>query len=177
MSTPASNSTHVDAETAKSDLKMPIARLAAVICGDVISNGDRALLKRWAPPQPVPLVFYRLWLRNLDGNLPSERATPTWMLIAWGLALMGRSAHRPGRSLGQALAESGFSDTRLERLLDAPQDVLPDLFMSAVRFLASKDAAFDWVDAASLLLARESGKRESVRRRIATSYYRHLPKE
>jgi len=177
MSTPASDSARADTDPAPPDLKTRIARLAAVIGGEDFSNGDRAVLKRWAPRQPVPLAFYRLWLRHIDDNLPSERATPRWMLLAWGLALVGRGAHRPERSLGQALAESRFADTRLERLLDAPEDVLPDLFMGAVRFLASQDAAFDWFDAARLLLAREPDKRESARRSIATRYYRHLPKE
>jgi len=74
------------------------------------------------------------------------------MTVAWGLATMGPSAHQPKRPLGQALAEGGFSEGRLERLLSAPDDVRAELFMDAVRILGARHERFDWQDAAQYLL-------------------------
>jgi CRISPR system Cascade subunit CasB len=125
----------------------------------------------------VPLAFYRLWLRHLGSELPPEPQTEAWMTIAWGLATCGQDSHDPQRPLGRALAEAGYSEGRLERLLSAPEDVRVDLFMSAVRFLAAKGERFDWQDAAQFLLTRDVEKREVLHRRIAAAFYRYLPQE
>jgi CRISPR system Cascade subunit CasB len=158
-------------------LTAPVARLAGVIGAPHYTAGDRAALRRWAPGQPLPLAFYRLWLRHADSELPAEVHTESWMTLAWGLATMGAHAHQPGRALGQALAESRYSEGRLERLLAAPDALRVDLFMSAVRFLAAKNERFDWGDAATFLLATDADRREGIRRRIASSFFRHLLKD
>lgn len=152
-----------------------VARLAGVIGSAHYPGGDRAALRRWAPGQSVPLAFYRLWLRHLGSGLPAEERTETWMAIVWGIAISGAGCHDPRRPFGQALAESGFSEGRLERLLSAPDDVRIDLFISAVRFLAAKGERFDWRDAAQFLLTTDADKREGLHRRIAAAYFRHLP--
>lgn len=153
-----------------------IGTLAGVIGHAHYPNGDRAALKRWAPGQTVPLAFYRLWLRHLGEELPAESQQQSWMLLAWGLALCGAHAHRVDLPLGQALAEARYADARLERLLSAPAELRPELFMALTRFLAAKDAAFNWTEAAEYLLARDTDARERSHRRIAQSFYRHLPK-
>jgi len=155
-------------------LPVRIARLAGVIGAEHFPNADRAALKRWAPGQPPTLTFYRVWLRSFDGDLPSPSQTQAWMLVAWGLALGVR--YQRGRALGLVLAESRYSEARLERLLAAPPDVLPDLFASLMRFLAAKGEAVDWGDATRLLLTQDADKHEAVHRRIATDYFRHLPR-
>jgi CRISPR system Cascade subunit CasB len=152
-----------------------VGRLAQVLASPHYPNGDRAALRRWAPGQPLPLAFYRLWLRHMNQHLPAEAATQAWMLLAWSLATLGAEAHAPGRPWGQALAESGFSEGRLERLLSAPDDIRPDVFMAAVRFLAAKGERFDLTEAAFYLLTSDAEKRETVHRRIAQAFYRHLP--
>ncbi len=154
-----------------------IARLAGVMGSTHYPSGERAALRRWAPGQPVPLAFYRLWLRHLENDLPAEAQTSAWMALVWGLATCGENSHDPKRPWGQALAESGFAEGRLERLLSAPQDVRIDLFMSAIRFLAAKGERFNWVEAAEFLLTQDPDKRERLNRRIASAYYRHLPTE
>jgi len=155
-------------------LASEVARLAGVIGATHYPNGDRAALRRWAPGHPVPTAFYRLWLRHLGHELPTEFQTPAWMTIAWGLATCGTGCHDPQRPLGRALAESHFSEGRLERLLSAPDDVRLDLFMSAVRFLAAQGERFDWHDAALFLLTTDPDKRERLYRRIASHYYQYL---
>lgn len=152
-----------------------INRLAQVIAR--ATNGERAALKRWSPGQPIPLDLYRLWLHGMGEDLPSDSQLAHWVVLAWGLALMGEGGHRPGRPLGQALAESALHEARLERLLAANEDIRTKLFIATVRFLAAKGEGFDWMDAAQLLLTQDADKREAVHRRIATDYYRHLPRD
>ena len=154
-----------------------VGRFAAALGSEGVSNGERAMLKRWAPGQPIPLAFYRLWLRFVSDELPDPETTPAWMLVAWGVSLMGSQANRPARAFGRALAEAGVTYSRVERLLDAPPDVLLDLLTGAVRQLAAANEGFDWSEAAELLLARKAAARESIRRRIAVAYYRYQPKE
>ena len=155
------------------NLSALMSKLAGILGSTHFPNADRAALKRWAPGQPIPLAFYRLWLRQVGDDLPPESQTEDWMTIVWGLALSGGS-HDPKRPLGQALAESGFSEGRLERMLSAPDDLRRELFMSAVRFLAAKDERFDWTEALRFLLTRDADRREIVHRRIAQAYYKHL---
>ncbi len=169
--------TNQTATAPDSTLGSRIGKLAGVIGASRYPSGDRASLKRWAPGQLIPLAFYRLWLRHMDGDLPEESQTEAWMTLAWGLAVCGEASHDPKRPLGQALAESGFAEGRLERLLSAPDDVRIELFMSAVRFLAAKGERFDWRDAAQFVLTRDPDKREAIHRRIAAAYFRHLPQE
>lgn len=161
-------------ELADDALPSRIARLAGVITSDHFPNAERAVLKRWAPGQPPPLTFYRIWLRSIGEELPGSVQTHAWMLLLWGLAL--GVGHQRGRTLGRVLAESRYAEARLERLLSAPPDVLPDLFASLVRFLAAKGESVDWLDAAGLLLTHDIHKREAVHRRIASDYFRHLPR-
>lgn len=161
----------------ESSLGSDIARLAGVILSTHYPSADRAALRRWAPGQTIPMAFYRLWLRHLHSDLPNPQQSDAWMTLSWGLATMGQDANDPTRSLGQVLAESRFSEGRLERLLSAPEDVRVDLFMDAVRFLAAKNERFDWLDAAQFLLTTNSAKREGIHRRVATAFYRYLPKE
>jgi CRISPR system Cascade subunit CasB len=158
-------------EATGSSLGALVARIHAAIWDEHYPNGERAALRRWSPGQPIPLAFYRLWLRHLGDDLPPEFQTPAWMTIAWGLATLGKEGHDPRRPLGQTLAESEFSEKRLEQLLSAPEDVRPDLFMSAVRFLAAKGERFDWRDGAAFLLTKDPDRRESLCRRIATAFY------
>lgn len=157
-------------------LPMLVGRLARVMASPHFPTADRAALKRHAPNQPPPLAFYRLWLRQLDSELPPESLTAAWALLVWGLALMGTGAHREDRPLGRALAEAGFSESRLERLLAADSESRESLFASMVRYMAAKGEAFDWTDAARLLLAVHKEKRDLVHRRIASAFYRHQPR-
>lgn len=159
----------------QSSLSSTLARLAAVIGAPHYPAGDRAALRRWAPGQLVPLAFYRLWLRHVGADLPAQSQSEAWLLLVWAMATLDAEAHAPKRPWGQALAEAGFAEGRLERLLSAPEDVRANLFMQAVRFLAAKGERFDLAEAALYLLTDDEAKREQLHRRIALAFYRHLP--
>lgn len=153
-----------------SELKSRIAHIAAVIGHRDFPTGDRAALKRMVPGQPPPLEFYRFALRHLPENWETHLAD--WVTLVSAMALMGANSYQKGRSFGQALAEEGFSEARLERLLAADDESRRTLFLRAVRFLASKGAAFQWEQAAQLLLTRDDAKRQELHRHIARDYYR-----
>jgi CRISPR system Cascade subunit CasB len=166
------------AETAPgAGLPETVARIARLLAQAHYPNGDRAALKRWSPGQPLPLAYYRLWLQHLRAEPPSDAQAIPWMATVWGLALAGVDAHRPQRPLGRALAESGFAQARLERLLSAPEALRLDLYGSAVRFLGAKGEGCNWTEWARYLLTHDPEARERLHRGIARSYYQHLSRE
>ena len=164
------------ASTSAESLSARVDRLASILANPHFPVSDFASLRRHAPGRPPPLAFYRLWLRQLGDDLPPESQSAAWMLLTWGLAFIGAGGHRRDRPLGRALAECGYSESRLERLLAADSDSLEPLFASVVRFLTAKRESFDWRDAAHLLLITDAQKREAIHRRIASTYYRHQPR-
>ncbi|HOK07783.1 MAG TPA: type I-E CRISPR-associated protein Cse2/CasB [Syntrophales bacterium] len=157
------------------DLRGLVNRLAGVVSSAGYPAGDRAALKRYTPGGPLPLAFYRLWLIHLGRDLPADIIG--WATIAFGLAHMGPEAHQPGLPLGRVLAEAGYSETRLEKLLASRDDVRVKLFANLVRFLGAKGMGFDWTEAAQLLLIRDEGKREDFHRRLAKDYFHALSKK
>ncbi len=156
-------------------LAAAIGRAAGIICSDGLPTGDRAKLRRMAPGQPLPLVFTRFALAHLPESW--ERHPDDWAALLAGIAIMAPRAHRPGHGLGRALAESGYSEARLERLLDANGETRRTLLLRAVRFLTAKSAPFDWHDAAQLLLTRDEAKRDRINQRIARDFFSNLKSE
>lgn len=156
-------------------LAAAIGRAAGIICNDGFPAGDRAKLRRMAPGQPLPLVFTRFALAHLPESW--ERHLDDWTTLLAGIAIMAPHAHRPGRGLGRALAEAGYSEARLERLLDSVGETRRTLLLRAARFLAAKAAPFDWHDAAQLLLIREEAKRERINQGIAREFFSDLKSE
>lgn len=151
-----------------------IARLSHMISAEHYPTGDRAALKRYSPGSAIPLAFYRLWLKHMEEELPDNIGV--WATFAFGLAIMGKEAHQPGRPLGQVLAEAGYSEARLDQILASEGDVRVKLFTSMVRFLAAKGEGFNWTDAARFLLTGDEDKREAIHRQIASDFYRTLSK-
>lgn len=149
-----------------------IGRIAHVIGNEHFPSGDRAALKRFAPGQAPPLAYFRFWARWMQQDAPPGPTTQPWALVLFGLALMGGQGHVPKRRLGVTLAEQGYSEFRLERLLAAEDAATRhQLFARTVRFLAAKGTAIDWAEAAAWLLAA-SAKREELSHRMARDYYR-----
>jgi CRISPR system Cascade subunit CasB len=156
-------------------LRAVISRLAGLLAGEHFPAGDRAALKRMAPDQPPHLAFYRFAFRELPEGWEHQRAA--WQTLTAGMALSSNhgNPHDPKRPLGRALAEQGYSEARLERLLAAEGDTLNTLLLRAARFLAAKGEAADWSDAARLLgLFSADRDHEQIRREIARDYYRNL---
>lgn len=159
----------------KDSLGSIIGHLAGVIASENFPTGERAALKRLTPRLPPSLKFYRFAFRHLPQGWEAQQAE--WMAVVSGIALMCPEPHRPDRPVGRALAEAGYSEARLERLLAAEGEDLHTLVLRAARFLAAKAEAVNWVDLACLLLTRDKGKLENVRFKFARDYYPHLEKK
>lgn len=91
-----------------------------------------------------------------------------------GIALMHPHPHRSDLPAGRVLADAGYAESRLERLLSAEDETLKTLLLRTARFLAAKGAPVNWVDFARLLLTRDPDKREDARLRIARDFYRPI---
>lgn len=154
------------------NLSQTIGRLAGVISHPEFPTGERAKLKRMGPGEPPPLAFYRFAFRHLPEGW--ERRPQPWMTMVAGIALMCPHPHRPDRPAGRALAESRYSEGRMERLLDAEGETQLTLLLRAARFLAAKGAACNWTDFARLLLTTDREKQEAARQHIARDYFRNL---
>lgn len=152
-----------------------IGRVSALVGSEDFPTGERAALKRLAPDRPPSLAFYRFCFQHLPEGW--QRQIGAWQVLLAGLAVMGISAHRSDRSVGQALAEHRYSEARLERLLATQDDVLYTLTLRVARFLAAKGESVNWLDLAQLLLAQDREKREAVRLKIAGDYYRYQNNE
>jgi CRISPR system Cascade subunit CasB len=147
-----------------------------------LSGGERAELRRMTPEDPGCPAFWRIVAQDLEpsGLLPkgesarleSERS---WAAVLSGMAVM-QGLLQVGRRPGHALAEAGFSEQRLARLLRARREGLEDMLRGVARFLASKGQAVDWAPLAQLILHQDEERGEVIRRAIARDYYGSLPK-
>ncbi|RLJ19805.1 type I-E CRISPR-associated protein Cse2/CasB [bacterium endosymbiont of Escarpia laminata] len=149
-----------------------IGRISGLIASEHFPNSDRAALKRMNPKKEPPLSFYRFAFRHLSQNWQTQRKA--WQAVLNGMALMSPHIHRPDQPLGKVLAEERYSEARLERLLGAGDEIQRTLILRAVRFLAAKKQAVNWVDIAYLLLTHEPDKRENLHMNIARHYYQNL---
>lgn len=156
-----------------------IARIAAALGSENFPTGDLAKLRRMNPAseQPLPLAFYRFALRYLPQGWDRPETRRDWVTLVSGIAILSPGAHNANQGLGKTLAETGYSEARLERLLSSSGMTRRILFLRAVRFLRVKGAPFDWRDAAHLLLTHDPEKLEDLHRRIAGDFYRYQKRE
>lgn len=161
--------------TDQPSLPSTIGHIARVIGSDGFPTGDRARLRRMAPGQPAPLAFTRFAVAHLPDGW--ERQVDDWATIVAGIAIMAPNAHQPGHGLGRALAEAGYSEARLERLLDAQGDTRRTLLLRAARYLSAKQTPCDWADGVRLLLTRDVAKADRLRLGIARDYFSNLNTE
>ncbi|CAG0994828.1 hypothetical protein MYXO_02620 [Myxococcaceae bacterium] len=158
-------------ENPSASLASSIGHIAATLTAEHFPTGDHAALRRQSPGTPPGLAFYRFAFKHLPPNWEAQR--DAWMTLVSGIALMCPKPHRPDRAVGLALAEVGYSEKRLERLLASEGETLHTLLLRAVRFLAAKNASCNWVQFARLLLSTDEEKREAARLTIARFYYRN----
>ncbi len=152
-------------------------------------RGDLAELRRMDPDTPDPAVFWRL-LAKEDLLVHAPAVERKWGLILHGIALMtptnagdgdARTAHNGhmpvGRALflgGEAWRDSGFySETRLNRLLTAREEMLRTLLARMFRMLAGAGVSFNWREMARFIFndSHDEAASEEARRRIARDYY------
>lgn len=149
-----------------------VPALAGLLGGEHFPTGEKAVLKRMALEGPAPLAFHRLILQQVDEPWQGPAWQEDWRTLLCALALQRDGGFNPERPLGRALAQVGFSEARLERLLAARDRTLRALALRAARHLAAKAVSADWRNLADLLFTRDPEIRENLNRRLARDYYR-----
>jgi CRISPR system Cascade subunit CasB len=154
-----------------------IGRIAAAVQRE-LSAGDVAALRRLTPEDPGVPAFWKVAAAHLEGALPAggearDEAERRWATVLSGMALTS-GLHARGRRAGAALADAGYSELRFERLLRAKGDALLHEVRTAARFVASKAAALDWTELATLVLGAGGDSDDGIRRSLARSYYAQL---
>jgi CRISPR system Cascade subunit CasB len=158
-----------------------VEAVASAIASGRLGPGELAELRRLSPEDPAPPAFWHALIRLVEpkdqgpGGTDRRQAWERqWAVILAGMATLG---HIRDTSFGQALAEAGYAEPRLRRLLRARGTRLWDEVRLGVRFLAAKGAAIRWQDCAELVLADPEAHpswAERVRRHIARDYFRVL---
>ncbi len=152
-----------------------IPQMAGTLSHSEFPTASRAALRRMVPGQPPPLIFYRFATDHLPDHWDySPESRQNWTIMVAGMALMAPTIHDPTRSLGQALAESRFAESRLETLFAASGALQRFLIFRMVRFLALQHQPCNWLDIAYLLVTEQPDKRERLYRRIAQDFYRTI---
>jgi CRISPR type I-E-associated protein CasB/Cse2 len=150
-----------------------IGRLAGRLAA--LGTGPRADLRRLradATDRWRSAAFYRIYADAISPDQTGDdEHQRRWAMI---LAGMTKLDHHFGCNAGAALADNGFSERRLVRLLDADQDHLAAELRALVSFLAAKGAAVNWTDLADLVLSCGGERHDAVRRRLAAAYYRTI---
>lgn len=139
----------------------------------IVANADNATLgalRHLDTANPSGAAFWTILNMAVDKDLRrSEGWENAWAVIMKGMAMMAPSQHVFGR-LGAILAKAGYSEMRLNRLLETDASLMADAIERMTRFLASKRLGFNWKDVAGLLFFREPAVEKS-RRAISRAYY------
>lgn len=151
-------------------------RLTGIV-KDRLSPGEVAALRRLRPEDPGCPAFWRLMATEImpqDSPMPPELSDEyerRWATVLVALALLGGLVDK-NLPLGAALADSGYSEIRFERLLRSGDKGLRHELLLAVRFLAAKAQPVNPVGIARLALTTDPEKGKSLRRQVARDYYR-----
>ena len=150
-----------------------IGQVTMALTRGLLGPGETAELRRIDPERPSCPAFWRVmtvWIA------PEKRLSPEqenrWAMILSGMARMKPLLSLPGRTLGKALAEAGFTERRLARLLrttDAKN--LADQVRRITGFLVSQGVPINWIDFAYFILTTDPEKREEKNRSVAADYY------
>ena len=162
-------------QTSRDSLEQQMGKIAGVIGSEGFPTGERAALRRMIPDHPLPLSFYRFAFSYLPTAW--EYTINEWVTLVAGIALMSPNAYSPRVGFGKALAEAGYSEYRLERLLAARYGIRLTLFLRAVRFLAAKSKPFNWAEGARFLFTKSEDKLEMLNLRIAGDFYSKIERE
>lgn len=160
------------APSRESRVRSAARAIATRVRNDLLTIGEIAELKRMSGGSVGGPAFWRLAALDLEprGVLAPEQE-PRWLSAACLIAMVG-SLHAPHVNLGAALAAADLSEQRLFKLLRSTGTALDDAARIAAHYLATKGVAVDAADLAELVVEDPASDRgESLRRRIARSYY------
>lgn len=137
-------------------------------------TGALASLRRGTPETVMSQPsFYRL-VSKVDEQTLLAGGVLRWATAVHVLALLAGSFRTGAPEVGSALANGGFPESRLGRLLASRGPGFRDQAVLAARFLRAKGVSCDATHLAELALVDDFAlnRAERLRYRIARSYYR-----
>lgn len=172
-----------DADTttveAAPETKDPVASIAGQI--PRLPTGQRAALRRMyltqnRPDEAIGVVMGLLRRAGVpQAEWIDQPAFKRWSLLAHVAALLSGTAalapHAPGRKLGRALWEAGYSENRQMRLTSARGPALDDQIRRAAQYLAKAGAIPVDLRTVRQLLSADPAQAEQARFTIARDYY------
>ncbi len=137
--------------------------------------GEIAALRRAGAGTSSP-VFWRVLMADVPEELRKGHAGESlWAGLFTAFAVLAPLGSGRGEALGKALAETGYSELRLVRLLRADSAAMAGELATAARWLVAKGRAADWRDFAEFALSRLDLGADSdhpAARHIARTYFR-----
>ena len=112
----------------KRSLSKIVNTIAEILRKRVLTPGELAQLRRLDVTSPNQPAFWRVvttWIAPERNLSPEEEEL--WAMILSGMARMAPFHHAPQNSVGRILAESGFSEMRLMRLIRSEGTLFADL--------------------------------------------------
>jgi len=157
-----------------------VGRVAALMQQNgALSTGEMADLRRIYPDQPFTPALWRLLLMlDLDdspGWIRQEQWERRWATLFMGMAHCA-GLHSYDTSLGEALAEAGWSELRFVQLMRAKDETLETHLRRVSQFLANKNQEANWTDVARLLFSQTGETGEKARLSISRNYYSKIYK-
>ncbi len=145
-----------------------------------LSSGDIADLRRMDPNDPSCPAYWRIMSLYVAscGYVPKAEPLRIKVENQWAaiLASMAKAAgvkgfHSLKKRTGNVLADMGFAEARLIRLIRSTDEKLPVILRHTAAYLASKGESCNWCEFARLVLYQRGDFAAVVRRRISRDYY------
>jgi len=153
-----------------SDLASIVYSIHSAMRKGTIGPGEIAELRRLNPRNPDRLAFWQVIVRWVEGEFPlSDEQAQRWAAVLQGWAVLGPDLHHPKRPLGLAMERSALTESRLSRLLRAPDSQFLEAAVRLCRFMRAKREPLNWTEFALWVLA---SNRDKANARIAQDYYR-----
>ncbi len=180
MNTASDDAPAAEAKAPGQELKTTIGRLAARLAGAYIDPGEIAALRRLAGGEKNA-AFWRVLTREVPEDLSSgEVREDAWAALLAAFALLAPLGSGRDEPVGRVLAETGYSEPRLLRLLRADQERVGNEIVAAARWLAAHGRSCNWLELARFALWWTSSDKGSDRRsarKIARDYFTTLSRK
>lgn len=116
-----------------------ILRIAKIITGATYSRGSLASLRRGSPDRLLHEPAFHRLVMPLDDHELEHHGSRRWAVVVQGLAVLTTAGQEAkDRDAGTLLAEAGYSEQRLARLLASRGGAVEDQVLLACRFLRGR---------------------------------------
>lgn len=144
-----------------------------------LSTSEMAELRRISQDHPFTPALWRL-LIMLNLTVPPSWISQNQWERRWATLFMGMAhcagLHNYNISVGEGLANAGWSELRFVQLMRAKDETLEIQLRRVAHFLASKNQEANWTDVARLLFHQTGKPGESIRLSISRNYYSKIYK-